>query len=70
MKHKLRAILEKHGHTQKDLAELLGVSYQSISIKLNKNQFTQKEIHKIIKRYEMTSEEVIEAFFDDNGYKE
>ena len=35
MKYKLKQVLERFGHTQNDLAELLGITYQSLSIKMN-----------------------------------
>lgn len=38
MKHKLRVILEQFGHNQNDLADLLGITYQSVSIKLNRKR--------------------------------
>lgn len=65
MKHKLREVLERFGHTQNNLAELLGITYQSVSIKLNgKKDFTQSEIFKIIVCYELTPEQVIDIFFN------
>lgn len=64
MKTKLRVVLERFGHTQNDLAELLGITYQSVSIKLNrKKDFTQTEIFKIIHCYQLTPEEVMDIFF-------
>lgn len=65
MKHKLREVLERFGHTQNNLAELLGITYQSVSIKLNgKKDFTQSEIFKIIVCYELTPEQVMDIFFN------
>lgn len=65
MKHKLREVLERFGHTQNNLAELLGITYQSVSIKLNgKKDFTQSEIFKIIVCYELTPEQVVDIFFN------
>lgn len=64
MKNKLRVILEQFGHNQNDLAELLGITYQSVSIKLNrKKDFTQTEIFKIIQCYALTPEQVMDIFF-------
>ena len=64
MKFKLRAILEKFGHTQNELAELLCITYQSVSIKLNgKKDFTQTEIYKIMVFYNLTPEQVVDIFF-------
>lgn len=65
MKHRLREIMEKFGHTQNDLADLLGITYQSVSIKLNgKKDFTQSEIYNIIQYYELTPDQVINIFFN------
>lgn len=67
MKHRLREIMEKFGHTQNDLADLLGITYQSVSIKLNgKKDFTQSEIYNIIQYYELTPDQVINIFFNPN----
>jgi len=72
MKHKLRIILDRYKHTQNDLAALLGITYQSVSIKLNgKKDFTQTEIYKIISYYGLTPEQVVDIFFnDDDRYKD
>lgn len=73
MKYKLKAVLERFGQTQSDLAELLGITYQSVSIKLNGHKdFTQTEIFKIINFYELTADEVMDIFFnkDDRFKKE
>jgi transcriptional regulator with XRE-family HTH domain len=65
MKYRLRAILERYGQTQNDLAEVLGISYQTISMKVNgKKDFTQSEIYTIIYMYKLTKDEVIEIFFN------
>lgn len=64
MKEKLKALLAKHGQTQNDLAEILGISYQSVSIKLNnKSEFTLAEVFKIVQVYQLTPEEVYDIFF-------
>lgn len=72
MKHKLRKVLERYHHTQNDLAELLGITYQSVSIKLNgKKDFTQSEIYRIIQCYGLTADEVIDIFFStEDRYKD
>lgn len=71
MKHRLREILEKYGHTQNDLAELLCITYQSVSIKLNgKKDFTQTEIFRIMAFYNLTPEQVVNIFFNkEDRYK-
>ncbi len=64
MKYKLKQVLERFGHTQNDLAELLGITYQSLSIKMNGHKdFKQSEIFKIIHYYNLTPEEVMDIFF-------
>lgn len=66
MKDKLREVLEAYGHTQNDLAELLGITYQSVSIKINgKKDFNQSEIKKIAKMYKLTAEQVYDIFIND-----
>lgn len=65
MKYKLKAVLERFGQTQNDLAELLGITYQSVSIKLNGHKdFTQTEIYKIIHFYNLSAEEAMDIFFN------
>ena len=67
MKYKLRAVLDRFGQTQNDLAELLGITYQSVSIKLNGHKdFTQSEIFKIMRCFSLTPEEVVDIFFSPN----
>jgi len=64
MKYKLKQVLERFGHTQNDLAELLGITYQSLSIKMNGHKdFKQSEIFKIIHYYNLTADEVMDIFF-------
>ena len=59
--------MDKFGHNQNDLADLLGITYQSVSIKLNgKKDFTQSEIYYIIQYYKLTPEQVIDIFFNPN----
>lgn len=65
MKKKIKAILEQYGHTQNDLAELLNITYQSVSIKLNGHKdFTQSEIYRIMVLYNLTPEQVVDIFFN------
>lgn len=65
MKEKIKVVLKRFGHTQNNLAELLGITYQSVSIKLNGHKdFTQTEIFKIIVMYNLTPEEVVDIFFN------
>lgn len=61
----LRSIMALHGETYSDLADLLGISYQSISDKINENgtEFKQGEIAEIRQHYNLTAEQVTNIFF-------
>ena len=65
-KSRLKSIMALHGDTNKDLAELLGISEQSVSCKINENgtEFKQGEITKIKDKYNLTPVEVDAIFFD------
>lgn len=66
MKNKLRAVLEKNGRTQSDLAELLGIKYQTLSMKMNcHTDFTQSEIYFIKAYFNLEPEEVVDIFFNE-----
>lgn len=54
-----------HGDTNKDLAEMLGISEQSVSGKLNEKgtEFKQGEIAKIKDRYNLSPNQVESIFF-------
>ena len=54
-----------HGDTNKDLAELLGITEQSVSCKINEKgtEFKQGEIAKIIDKYNLSPEQVDSIFF-------
>ena len=66
-KNKLRAILAEHGENQSALAEALGISRVTLSRKINEKEqtkgFSQPEISTIMKRYNLTMEQVNEIFF-------
>ena len=62
----LRSIMVLHGETNKDLAEVLGLTEQSVCAKINENkgsEFKQGEIAKIKEHYNLSAEEVINIFF-------
>jgi antitoxin component HigA of HigAB toxin-antitoxin module len=61
----LRSIMALHGDTNKDLAEMLGISEQSVSGKLNEKgtEFKQGEIAKIKDRYNLSPNQVESIFF-------
>ena len=65
-KAKLKSLMTLHGDTNKDIAELLGISLQSVSCKINENgtEFKQGEIAKIKDRYNLSPAEVDAIFFD------
>lgn len=64
-KKALRSIMVLHGDTNRDLAELLGKTVQSVSAKMNEKgaEFTQGEIVKIRDRYNLTAEQIATIFF-------
>ena len=64
-KTELRIVMLRNGDTNKELAELLGITEQSVSAKINENgtEFKQGEIAKIKDRYNLTPEQVETIFF-------
>lgn len=66
-KNELVSKMKKHGDRNEDLAKYIGISPQRFSAKLNGTNgadFTRSEIHKIIEKYNLTSDEVMAIFFD------
>lgn len=65
-KNKLKALLVYHGDDQKSLSEILGVTEQTISDKINGlSDFKLGEIRKIIDHYHLTPDQIDDIFFDD-----
>lgn len=64
-KQLLRSIMVRHGETNRDLANILGISEQSVSAKMNENgsEFKQGEISAITAHYKLTPEQVMDIFF-------
>ena len=64
-KERLRSIMVLHGDTNKDLADYLDITEQSVSNKINENgtEFKQGEIALIKSRYGLTSDQVDSIFF-------
>jgi predicted transcriptional regulator len=64
-KEVLRSIMVLHGDTNKDLADYLGISEQSVSNKINETgtEFKQGEIARIKMKYNLTSDQVDQIFF-------
>lgn len=53
------------------LAKCLGVNRQNVSVKVNgKRDFKQTEIAKIIKRYNLSDQEIRAIFWDDYEFGE
>ncbi len=61
----LRSVMALHGDTNKNLADYLGISEQSVSKKINENdtEFKLGEIRMIKARYNLTREQVDRIFF-------
>ncbi len=64
-KNLLRYYMALNGDTNRELAEYLKISLQSLSAKINENgsEFKQGEIAKIKKKYKLTAEEIEAIFF-------
>ena len=65
-KNEFVSVMKKHGDNQSDLAEYLGISLSRLNAKINETdgaQFTQSEIQKIEKRYNLTAEQLKLIFF-------
>ena len=61
----LRSIMVLYGDTNKDLADYLGITEQSVSNKINENgtEFKLREIRLMRIRYNLTSNQVDLIFF-------
>jgi predicted transcriptional regulator len=66
-KELLRSIMVLHGDTNKDLADYLGITEQSVSNKINENgtEFKQGEIRRIRIRYNLSSDQIDDIFFTE-----
>lgn len=64
-KELLRSVMVLNGDTNRDLADFLDISEQSVSNKINENgtEFKQGEIAAIRRRYNLTAEQVANIFF-------
>lgn len=65
-KYKLVEIMKRHGDTQEQLADAVGISLSRFNAKLNEKdnaQFTQGEIQAMKQRYDLRPEEIDEIFF-------
>lgn len=61
----LRSIMALRGETNRDLANILGITEQSVSAKMNENgsEFKQGEISIIRAHYNLTPEQITNIFF-------
>lgn len=61
----LRSLMVLHGDTNASLAAYLGITENSVSNKINERgtEFKQREISKIMRRYDLSAEQVREIFF-------
>ena len=75
-KQMLKSKMALYGDGIVELAQALGISTTRLSAKMNNKQvsdkvrpavFTQTEIYIIMKRYQLTPEEVILIFFNDEA---
>ena len=68
-KNKLVGTMYANGDTQETLATAIGLSTSRFNAKLNETggaEFTQGEIRRIKKRYELTPSDIDEIFFTEN----
>lgn len=64
MKEALLFLIRKHGITQKELADVLGVTYQTLNLKINGHtEFTRSEILGIKVFFKLTPIQVDYLFF-------
>lgn len=65
LRDNIKKLLKSRGQSQNDLANLLGISYQSVSLKINnKSDFTYSELFVIVNAYELNPQEVYDIFFN------
>lgn len=65
-KNLMKSVMALHGDTQKSIAELLNLSEQTISEKMNGlSDFKQSEIKLLIDRYKLTPDQVDDIFFGE-----
>lgn len=67
-KRKLRALFIENGENDGTMAAHLGITPQTFSAKINEKKdssFTYLELRKLIKKYKMNKDLMVEIFFDD-----
>ena len=61
----MRSTMAKHSDTQEKLAEALNMQVSGLSARINGHiDFRAGEISKIVKRYDLSSQETMEIFFN------
>lgn len=64
MKHRLLEAMENHGDSRVNLSDYLGITYQTLSKKLNGHfEFTLAELKAIKDRYKLSDSEFCQIFF-------
>ena len=67
----LKSKMALYNDTTIALADCLGVNRQNVSVKLNgKRDFKQSEIAKIIRRYDLSDQEIRAIFWEDYDFGE
>jgi len=62
----LKSVIVKHGDTQEKLAEAMGLAVSALNLRINGHiEFRRNEINFIKHRYNLTSAEVDEIFFEE-----
>ena len=68
MKSKLKARMIEKGINQQQLSEIIGITYQSFSLKMNrKKDFKHSELVIISKVLGLTPFDIYEIFFDESS---
>lgn len=68
-KNAFRSVMIYHGDTQKDVADALSITEQTVSDKINGlSDFKQTEIKILIERWKLTPGQVDEIFFSVGQY--
>lgn len=64
--NELKAAMKRNQDTQEQLAEALGLQTSGVCERINgRIEFRRKEINIIRKRYNLSDEETVRIFFDD-----
>jgi hypothetical protein len=67
-KNKLESVMKLNNDNGQILADYLGIARQTFSNKINNTrgaEFTQREIHMIKKRYDLSANAVDDIFFNE-----